>query len=86
MAAIKVKLIRGLAGCSESHCVTVRGMGLKKRDSTKLLPDTPATMGMIDKVSYLVTWERVSEQAPVGRAARKKSKKSSAADSQAAQR
>ncbi len=72
MAAIKVKLVRGLAGCPETHRVTVAGLGLKKRDSTKLLPDTPATMGMIDKVSYLVTWERVDAEPPKGRAARKK--------------
>jgi large subunit ribosomal protein L30 len=72
MSAIKVKLVRGLAGCPSSHRVTVQGMGLKKRDSVKLLPDTPATMGMIEKVSYLVEWERVNEPAPPGRAARKK--------------
>jgi large subunit ribosomal protein L30 len=72
MAAIKVKLVRGLAGCPEAHRITVRGMGLKKRESTKLLPDTPATMGMIEKVSYLVEWKRVDEPAPVGRSAKKK--------------
>jgi large subunit ribosomal protein L30 len=72
MAAIKVKLVRGLAGCPETQRLTVQGMGLKKRDSTKLLPDTPATMGMIDKVSYLVEWKRVDEPAPVGRSAKKK--------------
>jgi large subunit ribosomal protein L30 len=71
MAAIRVKLVRGLAGCPEPHRVVVRGLGLKKRDSTKLLPDTPQTMGMIDKVRYLVAWERVDAPAPVGRKARK---------------
>jgi large subunit ribosomal protein L30 len=71
VAAIKVKLVRGLAGCTASHRTTVAGLGLKKRDSTKLLPDTPQTMGMIEKVSYLVEWERVDAPAPVGRKARK---------------
>ncbi len=71
MAAIKVKLVRGLAGCPETQRVTVAGLGLKKRDSTKLLPDTPQTMGMIDKVAHLVAWERVDAPAPVGRKARK---------------
>jgi large subunit ribosomal protein L30 len=73
MGAIKVRLVRGLAGCPESHRTTVRGLGLKKRDSTKLLPDTPATLGMIEKVTYLVAWERVPDAAPAGRASRKKS-------------
>jgi large subunit ribosomal protein L30 len=71
VAAIKVKLVRGLAGCPEKHRVIVAGLGLKKRDSTKLLPDTPQTMGMIDKVSYLVAWERVDAPPPEGRKARK---------------
>ncbi len=72
MAAIRVKLVRGLAGCPAPHRVVVRGLGLKKRDSTRLLPDTPQTMGMIRKVAYLVTWERVDEAPPVGRLARKR--------------
>ncbi len=72
MAAIQVKLVRGLAGCPEAHRITVAGLGLKKRDSVKLLPDTPQTMGMIAKVSYLVSWERVDAPPPTGRKARKK--------------
>jgi large subunit ribosomal protein L30 len=72
MAAIKVKLVKGLAGCPAAHRVTVQGLGLKKTNSVKLLPDTPATMGMIEKVGYLVTWERVDAPPPQGRAARKK--------------
>ena len=72
MSAIRVKLVRGLAGCPEKHRVVVRGLGLKKLDSTKLLPDTPQTLGMIDKVRYLVSWERVDAAPPVGRLARKK--------------
>jgi large subunit ribosomal protein L30 len=70
MAAIKVKLVRGLSACPESHRLTVRGMGLKKHDSWKILPDTPATLGMIEKVKYLVEWERVDQDPPVGRKAR----------------
>jgi len=73
MAAIRVKLVRGLAGCPEKHRVIVAGLGLKKRDSTKLLPDTPQTQGMIAKVAYLVSWEKVDEAPPPGRASRKKS-------------
>jgi large subunit ribosomal protein L30 len=71
MAAIKVKLVRGLAGCPEKHRAVVAGLGLKKVDSTKLLPDTPQTLGMIRKVSHLVEWDRVDAPPPVGRKARK---------------
>ena len=72
MAAIKVKLVRGLAGVPASHRTVVVGMGLKKRDSVRLLPDTAQTAGMIAKVQYLVEWERVNEPAPIGRKARAK--------------
>jgi large subunit ribosomal protein L30 len=72
MAAIKVKLVKGLAGCPEAHRITVAGLGLKKTNSVKLLPDTPQTRGMIAKVAYLVTFEVVDAPAPQGRKARKK--------------
>jgi large subunit ribosomal protein L30 len=71
MAAIRVKLVKGLAGCPADHRTTVAGLGLKKTNSVKLLPDTPQTMGMIAKVAYLVAWERVDAPAPAGRKARK---------------
>jgi large subunit ribosomal protein L30 len=71
MAAIKVTLKRGLAGCPAPHRVIVAGMGLKKTNSHKLLPDTPATHGMIRKVGYLLSWEKVDAPAPVGRKASK---------------
>jgi large subunit ribosomal protein L30 len=75
MSAIRVKLVRGLAGCPEKHRVVVAGLGLKKRDSTKLLPDTPQTLGMIAKVSYLVSWERVDAPPPEGRGKKKQAAK-----------
>jgi large subunit ribosomal protein L30 len=71
MAAIKVKLVRGLARCPAGHRLVIVGLGLKKRDSVKILPDTPQTMGMINKVAYLVEWERVDAPPPQGRKARK---------------
>ncbi len=71
MAAIKVKLVRGLAGCPEKHRVIVAGLGLGKRESTRLLPDTPQTLGMITKVGYLLEWERVDAPPPQGRNTRK---------------
>jgi large subunit ribosomal protein L30 len=51
---IKVRLIKGLAGCKESHRATVRGLGLRRLNHTVELTDTPAVRGMINKVYYLV--------------------------------
>ncbi len=78
MAAIQVKLVSGLAGVPANHRLVVVGLGLKKRDSTKILPDTPQTMGMIAKVSYLVEWKRVDAPPPVGRKTRKANAKAKA--------
>ena len=51
---LTVKLVRSVAGTRESHRATVRGLGLRKLNSTKTLEDTPAVRGMINKVDYLV--------------------------------
>ncbi len=51
---LTVKLVRSIAGTRQSHRDTVRGLGLRKLGSTKVLEDTPAVRGMINKVDYLV--------------------------------
>lgn len=51
---IKVKLVKGLAGCKESHRATIRGLGLRRVNHTVELTDSPAVRGMINKVYYLV--------------------------------
>ena len=51
---LTVKLVRSIAGTRQSHRDTVRGLGLRKLNSTKELEDTPAVRGMINKVDYLV--------------------------------
>jgi len=54
---IKVKLVKGLAGCRQSHRDTVRGLGLKRLHQIVEVEDTPAVRGMINKVYYLVRVE-----------------------------
>jgi len=54
MKKIRVRLLKGLAGCKQSHRDTVRGLGLKRINHVVELTDTPAVRGMINKVSYLV--------------------------------
>lgn len=54
---VKVKLIKSLIGTKESHRATVRGLGLRRLNSSSVLEDTPAVRGMINKVSYLLKCE-----------------------------
>lgn len=51
---LTVKLVRSPIGCKETHRATVRGLGLRKLQSTRELEDTPAVRGMINRISYLV--------------------------------
>ncbi|MBL0087662.1 MAG: 50S ribosomal protein L30 [Ideonella sp.] len=51
---LKVKLVRSPIGCKQSHRDTVRGLGLRRVNSERVLEDTPAVRGMINKIAYLV--------------------------------
>ena len=52
---VKVTLVRSTIGTKQSHRDTVRGLGLRRVNSSKVLKDTPEVRGMINKVDYLVT-------------------------------
>ena len=54
---IKVTLVKSVIGTKESHRATMRGLGLRRLNSSSELQDTPAVRGMINKVSYLLKWE-----------------------------
>ena len=54
---LRVKLVKGLAGCKSDHRATVRGLGLKRINQTVEVIDTPSVRGMINKVYYLVRVE-----------------------------
>jgi large subunit ribosomal protein L30 len=51
---IKVTLVKSIIGTKQDHRATVRGLGLRKLNSSAELEDTPAVRGMIQKVQYLV--------------------------------
>ncbi|GBG02645.1 50S ribosomal protein L30 [Azospira sp. I13] len=54
---IKVTLVKSLIGTKQDHRATVRGLGLRRLNSSSVLQDTPAVRGMINKVSYLLKFE-----------------------------
>jgi len=54
---IKVTLVRSLIGTMRSHRATVRGLGLRRINHSVQVIDTPATRGMLNKVSYLLKCE-----------------------------
>lgn len=54
---VKVTLVKSVIGTLESHRACVRGLGLKRMNQARVLEDTPAVRGMINKVNYLVKAE-----------------------------
>ena len=54
---IKVTLVKSVIGTKQDHRATVRGLGLRKLNSSAILEDTPAVRGMIRKIAYLLKCE-----------------------------
>jgi len=51
---MRVTLFKSAASAKVSHRATVRGLGLKWTNHSVDVEDTPATRGMVNKVSYMV--------------------------------
>ena len=56
---IKVTQRRSAIGRPQRQRDTLRGLGLRKLNQSRILEDTPAVRGMITKVSHLVEWSTV---------------------------
>jgi large subunit ribosomal protein L30 len=57
---IKVVQRKSVIGRPQRQRETMRGLGLTKIGKVKILNDTPAIRGMINKVSHLVEWEAIN--------------------------
>ena len=58
---MKIKVIqrKSAIGRPQRQRDTLRGLGLNKLHKERILDDTPAIRGMINKVSHLVEWSVV---------------------------
>jgi large subunit ribosomal protein L30 len=54
---VKVTLKKSLNGRLKSHKACVAGLGLRKIRQSRVLEDTPAVRGMINKVAYMIDVE-----------------------------
>jgi len=57
---IRVTLVKSVIKSTKSQRETVRGLGLRKLNSSSVLKNTPEIRGMVGKVSHLVKWEEVA--------------------------
>ena len=56
---IKVKQRKSAIGRPQRQRDTLRGLGSVRYNKERILDDTPAIRGMINKVSHLVEWSVV---------------------------
>ena len=54
---IKVTLVKGITATKHTHRLSVKGLGLRHREHSVMVQDTPSIRGMINKVSYLLKVE-----------------------------
>ncbi|MFQ5514737.1 MAG: 50S ribosomal protein L30 [Myxococcota bacterium] len=57
---LRVRQVRSSIGFARDQRATLRGLGLRRPGTLRVLEDTPAVRGMIRKVSHLV---RIEEEA-----------------------
>jgi large subunit ribosomal protein L30 len=59
---LKVTLKRSTIKSDKKQRATVRGLGLRKINSSRILKDSPEIRGMVLKVSHLVEMVEVPDQ------------------------
>ena len=57
---LKITLVRSVIGRPGDQGRTVKALGLRKMHQTVIRPDHPSIRGMVEKVSHLVTVEKVA--------------------------
>ena len=59
MKKLQVTLKKSVIGSNQAQRATVKGLGLKKINQTRVLENTPAVRGMVKKVIHLLHVEEV---------------------------
>ena len=59
---MQIKVIQRKSGIGrpQDQRATLLGLGLKRLNQERILEDTPAVRGMINKVNHLVEWQVVN--------------------------
>ena len=58
---IRVRLVGSEIGGTTRQRETIRGLGLRKIGETRVLPKTPAVLGMVEKVAHLLEVEEAKD-------------------------
>jgi large subunit ribosomal protein L30 len=60
MAQVKVTLVKSPIGRKPNHRATVKGLGLRKVNHSRILKDSPEVRGMINTIGYMLKVEEVA--------------------------
>jgi large subunit ribosomal protein L30 len=60
MAQVKVTLVKSPIGRKPNHRATVKGLGLRKVNHSRVLKDSPEVRGMINTIGYMLKVEEVA--------------------------
>jgi len=58
---IRVRLTGSEIGSTTRQRQTIRGLGLRKIGEARVLPKTPAVLGMVEKVAHLLEVEETND-------------------------
>ncbi len=72
---IKVTLRRSLSKCTARQLGTLNGLGLRRRQHTKILKDTPQIRGMVLAVQHMLDIERIDGDDSLRVSARRRAQK-----------
>tara|TARA_B100001029_G_C14787953_1_gene300223 strand:+ start:150 stop:335 length:186 start_codon:yes stop_codon:yes gene_type:complete len=56
---IKITLVKSTIGSQRDQIATIKGLGLRKLNSSVIRIVTPETLGMINKIKHLVNMEDI---------------------------
>ena len=56
-STLKITLTRSYIGRNKSHVLTAKSLGLRKIGQTVIQPKNDATMGKVNKISYMLKVE-----------------------------
>ncbi len=54
---VDIKLVKSLIGRLPKHKAIAKLLGLRKINAVVEMPNTPAILGMINAIDYLVEWK-----------------------------
>lgn len=59
LKGLKVTLVKGLGGRTAKQRACVTGLGLRRLNSSRVLDDSPAVRGMINRISFMLRVEEI---------------------------